>query len=101
MNHIVGLIGKVDDCINTLISDYESQINLLCTIPGVRRDTAVTIISEIGVDMSQFGSSKRLCCWAGLPPPETMSPLERKSLSAFHVLEYISNRHWWKSPMLP
>ena len=28
---------------------------------------AITILSEIGVDMAQFGSSKRLCCWAGYP----------------------------------
>ena len=80
LNHIVGLIGKVDDCINTLVSDYESQINLLCTIPGVRRDTAITIISEIGVDMSQFGSSKRLCCWAGLTPGNNESAGKKKSV---------------------
>ncbi|MBP3209497.1 MAG: IS110 family transposase, partial [Oscillospiraceae bacterium] len=65
LDHIIGLIEKMNSCINTLVSKYEGQINLLCTIPGVRRDTAITIISEIGVDMSQFGSSKRLCCWAG------------------------------------
>lgn len=29
---------------------------------------AVTFISEICTDMSQFGNSKRLCCWAGLTP---------------------------------
>ena len=68
LDHIIGLIEKMNSCINTLVSEYEGQINLLCTIPGVRRDTAITIISEIGVDMSQFGSSKRLCCWAGLTP---------------------------------
>ena len=80
LNHIVGLIDKVDDCINTLISEYEGQINLLCTIPGVRRDTAITIISEIGIDMSQFGSSKRLCCWAGLTPGNNESAGKKKSV---------------------
>ena len=62
------------------ISEYEGQINLLCTIPGVRRDTAITIISEIGIDMSQFGSSKRLCCWAGLTPGNNESAGKKKSV---------------------
>ena len=78
--YIVDLIAKMDDCINTLVSEYEGRINLLCTIPGVRRDTAITIISEIGVDMSQFGSSKRLCCWAGLTPGNNESAEKKKSV---------------------
>ncbi len=80
LDHIVDLIGKMDDCINTLTSDYEGQINQLCTIPGVKRDTAITIISEIGIDMSQFGSSKRLCCWAGLTPGNNESAGKKKSV---------------------
>ena len=80
LNHITGLINKVDDCINSLIFKYEGQLNLLYTIPGVRRDTAITIISEIGVDMSQFGSSKRLCCWAGLTPGNNESAGKKKSV---------------------
>lgn len=37
--------------------DYENAIQLLCTIPGVKHNSAVTIISEIGIDMSQFCTS--------------------------------------------
>ena len=39
-----------------------------------------TIISEIGNDMSQFGSSKRLCCWAGLTPGNNESAGKKKSV---------------------
>lgn len=39
--------------------DFENAIQLLCTIPGVKYDSAVIIISEIGIDMSQFCNSKR------------------------------------------
>ena len=35
-------------------SDYENAIQFLITILGVKRDCAITIISEIGIDMSQF-----------------------------------------------
>jgi transposase len=52
--------------INTMVSEHEGYISLLCTIPGVDRNSAITIISEIGTDMAQFSSSRRLCCWAGL-----------------------------------
>lgn len=37
-----------------MVKPYESIIELLCTIPGVDRQSAIIIISEIGTDMSQF-----------------------------------------------
>ena len=60
--------------------DYENAVQLLCTIPGVKHDSAVTIISEIGIDMSQFCCSKRLCCWAGLTPGSNESGGKKKSV---------------------
>lgn len=78
LNHITDLIAKIDSCIDLMTTEYESGINLLCTSPGVRRDTAITIISEIGPDMSQFGSSKRLCRWPGLTPGNNESAGKKK-----------------------
>ena len=72
--------------------DYDKAIRLLTTIPCVKRDSAITIISEIGIDMSQFCNSKRLCCLAGLTPA-TMNPQVRKNLSVLHVPVSISNLH--------
>lgn len=80
LHYIEMLIGRVDSCINTLVDKYEGYIVLLCTIPGVDRNSAITIISEIGVDMAQFGSSKRLCCWAGLTPGNNESAGKKKSV---------------------
>ena len=74
------LIAKVDTCVNEMVEKYEGEINLLCTIPGIDRNSAITIISEIGTDMSQFGSSKRLCCWAGLTPGNNESAGKKKSV---------------------
>lgn len=39
---------------------------LQCTIPGVDRNSAITILSEIGTDMSQFKNHYRLTFLAGL-----------------------------------
>ena len=40
----------------------------LRSIPGVELRSAQAIIAEIGVDMDQFGSDKRLASWAGVCP---------------------------------
>ncbi|MDF9409689.1 transposase [Pelotomaculum isophthalicicum JI] len=63
-----------------MVEPFESAIALLCTIPGVDRTSAVAIISEIGIDMSQFSSAKRLCCWAGLTPGNNQSAGKKKSV---------------------
>jgi hypothetical protein len=73
-------IEKLDEKLDKMVSPFESAINLLCTIPGVDRVSAITIISEIGTDMSQFASSKRLCCWAGLTPGNNESAGKKKSV---------------------
>jgi transposase len=83
MDYITAEINDVDKQIDSLISsdpDYDKAIQLLITIPGVKRDSAITIISEIGIDMSQFCNSKRLCCWAGLTPGNNESAGKKKSV---------------------
>ncbi len=73
-------IAKLDEKLDKMVAPYESAISLLCTIPGVDRPSAITIISEIGTDMSQFANSKRLCCWAGLTPGNNESAGKKKSV---------------------
>ena len=83
MDYITAEINDVDKMIENMISsnpDFENAVQFLCTIPGVKRDSAITIISEIGTDMSQFGGSKRLCCWAGLTPGSNESAGKKKSV---------------------
>ena len=83
MDYITAAINDVDSEIESLIAsdpDYENAVELLCTIPGVKYDSAITIISEIGIDMSQFCTSKRLCCWAGLTPGSNESAGKKKSV---------------------
>jgi len=73
-------IKELDRMLNVLAAPYESAILLLCTIPGVDRASAITIISEIGTDMSHFSSSKRLCCWGGLTSGSNESAGKKKSV---------------------
>ena len=83
MDYITSEINDIDREIESLISsdsDYENAIQFLMTIPGVKRDSAITIISEIGIDMAQFTSSKCLCCWAGLTPGSNETGGKKKSV---------------------
>ena len=83
IDYITAEINDVDKMIENMISsnpDFENAVQFLCTIPGVKRDSAITIISEIGTDMTQFTNSKRLCCWAGLTPGSNESAGKKKSV---------------------
>ena len=80
LNFVQQSITDLDAKLDKMVVPYKSAIALLCTIPGVARTSAITIISEIGTDMSQFDNSKRLCCWAGLTPGNNESAGKKKSV---------------------
>ncbi len=80
LEYVTESIAKLDEKLDKMVKPYEGAIKLLCTIPGVDRTSAITIISEIGTDMSRFSSSKRLCCWAGLTPGNNESAGKKKSV---------------------
>jgi transposase len=53
-------------------------IRLLVTIPGVSRLSALTVLSEIGRDMSRFATAGHLVAWAGLCPGQNESAGKRR-----------------------
>ena len=73
-------INYLREIINTLITPFENYINLLMTIPGIDRNSAISILSEIGTDMSQFSNHYRLTSWAGLAPGCNESAGKNKSV---------------------
>jgi transposase len=82
-------IQTVKEIINSIIAPYESAINLLCSIPDIKRNSAITIISEIGTDMSQFSSHYRLASWAGLAPGCNESAGKKKSVKISRAGVYL------------
>ena len=80
LHYINRLVSQVDSAVNVMIAKREQLIALLCTIPSVDRNSAITIISKVGDDISQFGFSKRLCCWACLTPGNNESTGKKKSV---------------------
>lgn len=80
IDYLTNKINSLRDTVDTLVNPYEDYINLLMTIPGIDRNSAITIISEIGVDMSQFCNHYRLSAWAGLAPGCNESAGKKKSV---------------------
>ena len=89
IDYLTNQINSLRDSINTLVNPYEDYINLLMTIPGVDRNSAITIISEIGVDMSQFSNHYRLSAWAGLAPGCNESAGKKKSVKISRAGVYL------------
>jgi transposase len=83
-------IDEIDKEINRIVKDYEQEIELLDTIPGVDRDGAIGIISEIGVDMSFFPEDKNIASWAGMSPGNNESAGKKKSGKTTHGNKYLS-----------
>ncbi len=80
LDSIKNTINKIDDEIDRIIdSEYRTYVDLALTIPGISETSAKIIVSEIGIDMSHFSSSKKLCNWAGLTPQNNESAGKKKS----------------------
>lgn len=73
----------------TTAEKYLPQLNLVMTAPGINSFSAIGIISEIGVDMSVFPSSKHLCSWAGLTPQNNESAGKKKTTRISRAGAYI------------
>ena len=89
MEYVDSLLCKIQKHIDEMIVGYENYIQLLCTIPGVDRKSAITIISEIGVDMSQWSSHHKLASWAGLAPGCNESAGKKKSVKISRAGVYL------------
>ena len=82
---LAATIGQIDRQVEAALTrlDQESAagrvsfrdlIALLCTIPGVSTLAAITILAEIGRDMSRFPTPGHLLAWAGMCPGQNESP---------------------------
>ena len=68
LDNLEQTIGRFDEEVLKSCQPFATVIELLDTIPGVGRQTAEMLVSEIGVDMSRFPSAAHLAAWAGLAP---------------------------------
>jgi transposase len=71
-------IDDIDYEIDKAAEAYRVEIDLLQTIDGIKKEGAITIISEIGVDMSRFPNEHHLASWAGVSPGNNESGGKKK-----------------------
>jgi len=82
MGFIEDMVSELDPEIWEKWRPYEKQIELACSVPGIGRDAAASILAETGPDRSEdgpFGSCHQLASWAGICPGNNESAGKRKS----------------------
>ena len=80
MEHLETLKERLESLIYALSKNYQPEINLLLTVPGISSPlTAIRILAEIGADMSVFETAKKLCSWAGVTPQNNESAGKKKT----------------------
>lgn len=92
LNHydtLLECIDQIEKAVLSLLLPYQNQINLILTVPGIKDVSAITILSEIGPDMSVFKDSEHLCSWAGLTPQCNESAGKKKSVHVSRAGVYI------------
>lgn len=89
MDSIEECKANLESVILNLTEKYLPQLNLILTVPGIKSFSAVSIISEIGVDMSVFPTAKHLCSWAGLTPQNNESAGKKKTTRISRAGAYI------------
>ena len=75
-------LAEIEAAIGAAMRPFAAQQALLVTIPGVDELTAAAIVAEIGVDMSAFGTARRLAAWAGVCPANYESAGQQKRRGA-------------------
>ena len=70
---------RIEQEVEEQLRPFQSEVARLCTIPGVDRVTAWSLLAEIGLDMKQFPDARHLASWAGLCPGSHESAGKRKS----------------------
>ena len=75
------LISELDKQIDNKLKENEMVLDaeLLSTIPGVDKESAAYILSEIGNDMEHFPDEQHLASWAGLSPGNNESAGKKKA----------------------
>ena len=81
--------ANLESLILSLAEPYRHELDLLMTVPGIQEFSAISVISEIGVDMSVFQTAKHLCSWAGLVPQNNESGGKKKTTRISRAGAYI------------
>jgi transposase len=80
IDHLEVMIARLDAQLDAMMQPFRAQCDLLTSIPGIGELTSAAIISEIGVEVTEFFSTAaHLASWSGLCPGNHESAGKRYS----------------------
>ena len=86
---LTAAVQQVEHQADEVLHPFREAADRLTTMPGVSETVARVIISEIGVDMTQFPSAGHLVSWAGLCPRLDESAGKRRSTRIRHATPWL------------
>jgi transposase len=72
-------ISRYDALLAERVAPYEKQLQLLCSIDGIKRTAAIEIFAEVGPDLSSFPTDGHFASWAGTCPGQHESAGKRRN----------------------
>ena len=72
-------IAELDARLEEGLAEFNKQICLLETVPGIDRGSACAILVELGPDLSAFRRTADVAAWAGVAPGNNESAGKRRS----------------------
>ncbi len=89
IEHINHQVLLIENRVDKYLLQMEADMKLLMTIPGVSKQIATGILSEIGNNMDDFPSEKNLASWAGVCPGNNESAGKKYSSKITHGNKYL------------
>ena len=86
---LTAAVQQVEHQADEVLRPFREAADRLTAMPGVSETVARVIISEIGVDMTQFPSAGHLVSWAGLCPRLDESVGKRRSTRIRHATPWL------------
>jgi transposase len=81
IDQLAANIVEITARITEAVQPFQPTLDLLRTIPGISDRVAVTVLAEIGDDMSQFPTAGHLASWSGVCPGQHESAGRAKQVS--------------------
>ena len=91
LKHIEEDLATLDAKINAYVSEHKLQpwLDILLSVPGIKRLSAINILAEIGTDLSSFPDSAHFASWIALCPGNNTSAGKSKSSDVRKANRYL------------
>lgn len=85
-------IVELSEMLRELFSEFEPQLEIAASIPGINMDSAMEILAEVSPEPHKpFATPEKVCKWAGLTPRNEESADKIKSRKTLHGNPYVKS----------